>query len=156
VPASGRLLSHVPLQTGRWSEITKVEHPMAQVDAAGRDWPLTGESTLASMSDRKMGQRSLFLEPRRVHDHTQYHTPGWRGYGYLVEMTRARQYNSFCGVAPSANAIGVVYRFLWRCEIVEFSIDEHGMAAVWRQLNGSGIRVYVLTFSAGNSGYLGY
>jgi|HubBroStandDraft_1064217.scaffolds.fasta_scaffold04279_5 hypothetical protein len=30
--ALGRLLSHVPLQTGRWSEITKVEHPMAQVD----------------------------------------------------------------------------------------------------------------------------
>jgi hypothetical protein len=27
-----RLLTHVPLRTGRWDDITKVERPMGQVD----------------------------------------------------------------------------------------------------------------------------
>ena len=71
-------------------------------------------------------------------------------------MTRTRQYDSFRRVAPFTNAIGIVSRVLWRCEIVELSIDEHCMAAVWGQLNGSGIRVYILTFSTGNTGYLRY
>ena len=70
-------------------------------------------------------------------------------------MTRPRQYNSFRRVVPSTNTVGVVSRVLWRCEIIEFSIDEHRMAAIWRQLDGRGIRVYVVTFSTGNSGYLG-
>jgi hypothetical protein len=100
--------------------------------------------------------RSLVFKSYRSPDHTQYHTPGRRGYRYLVEMTCTRQYNSFHRVAPSTNAIGIVSRVLWRCEIIEFSIDEHRTAAIWRQLDGSGIRVYVLTFSTGNSGYLGY
>ena len=104
----------------------------------------------------KGGRAQLFLKAHRPPDHSQYDTPGWRAYRYLVEMTCTRQYNSFRRVAPSANTISIVSRVLWRCEFVEFTIDEHCMAAIWRQLNGSGIRVYVLTFSTGNSGYLGY
>ena len=71
-------------------------------------------------------------------------------------MTRARQCDSFRKIAPFTNAIGIVSRISWRCEIVEFSIDEHRMATIWGQLNGSGIRVYVLTVGARDSSYLGY